>query len=1273
MNSIQCPNCEKALPEYANYCANCGESMTSPGHMSARFLAEKNVGKSAFQGPHFYPVSTPQTPAVPAKTRAATVNTAYRGRYANTYPQTSPQGAQQYPVQDVVTQLHAEDARPLTWQKVLDTPPVQEEDILVSPRPTTSPRHMKVTPLPAKSLVVQRIPPVLFFWLSLTAVLILSLAGVFGVFVSFGHGTTSSHAPTLTTSSNTIAIGATLELHGSNFTPRGRVGLTRDAILPIADTGGASIIQADGKGNFTDTVTISPDWQAGIHVVNAEDAKLHKVARFSLLITGKSVSLRPAHFTLSDTTLDLGTGDNATNSTQTITLSNPGGGQITWQANSDQPWLLLSPDNGTFVAGAKTQVVIAVDRANLRPGSYSAHVNFLSNVGSSSVTVKMQVIPLSPGHDAVLQISPAVLSFTSPDGGAAPAAQTITVSNPGVLPLQWSVSTNASWLTVSPNGGSVQNASSTANSTPTTSQGAATQNVSVSVNTSTLLPGTYNSTITFTGQGQVKNSQQDVPVTVTITPQCSLQVSPSLLTFAGVYQQSTSSSKTINVGVSQSSCTAPIQWSATTAASWLVLGTRSGTTPTYPTVSVNGTGLLPGTYTSSVVFTTSAGTETLPVSFTVTQAASPIMNVSSAALTYTGVVGQVGPASQSVVVANSVGGVLNWQASVATSIGGNWLSVTPASGSLTGHSSTALSVSVAQLSTLTPGTYNGTVTLTGTDETGHSVPGGLQVIPVSFVVQGACTITTRPAALTFTSIVGQVAVAPQPLTIAASGACTHGVTWTATSAASWLIPTPATGTATLAVAGTSNIGISSATLKAGNYASAVTLTAVDSVTHQVLGAPVAVSVALIVQQACTLQAPSVATEAFTTVAGQNPGAQTFSVAVSGVCTGNVIVTPTVTLGSGAGWLTVTPATATVLSGGTATFTVGVIGTSLKVGSYGGSITLAGVNKSAAIAGSPQTVGITVKASSPASLAASAGMASTHGTSGVTAQPVNIANTGGTALTWTAALTNAPSFVSLGTASGTLAAGTNTSTGVVVNAASAVAGNYTANVTITATDPATGLVAAGSPVTVPITISIAPPSMQVNTTHLTYTTPAGSNPAAQSINISNIGGGTLTWTSSTPSASWLSVSPASGSDAPNVTSSPIFNVYAAHLAAGTYTATVAITPSAGSPIAVTVTLSVTAVTPTPTPTIGVTPMPTPTMRITPTSGITPTVVVTPTSAPHIVVTPIPTTQPTPTPTIGVTPTPTTTQPTATPTIGVTPTSTTQPPLTPTVSVTPTAKP
>jgi len=1169
--------------------------MTSPGHVSARFLAENSSTNDVFQSRHFS-MSPIETPTLQGR-RPATVYASRDGHPNSTYfphpaQQMSQQSYQQYSVQDVVAQLHKEDARPLTWQKVLDTP-IAPEEISVSPRPISS-HHVELTPLPTKRLAGRRMPSALFFWVSLVTLLVLLLGGAFSIFVSFGRPKTGSHAPMLQASSNTIAIGATLTLHGSNFSLHGRIGLTRDAILPIADTGGASIIQADSKGDFTDTVTVSPDWQAGVHVINAEDARLHKLARFSLIVTGKSTSLRPAHFTLSATTLNLGTGDIATNSTKTVTLSNTGGGQITWQGHTDQPWLLMTPDNGTFAAGTKIQVTIAVGRANLRPGSYTGHVDFLSNVGTSKVTVTMQVVPLNPGNNAVLQVGPAVLSFTAPDGGTTPPIQTITVSNPGVRPLQWSVSTSAAWLSVSPSFGNVQNASSADNVTTTVAQGVASQRVNVSINTSTLLPGTYSGSITFTGQGQVKDSPQDVPVTITITPQCSLQVSPSLLTFAGVYQQSSPESKTINVGVSQSSCTAPIQWSATTTASWLTLSTSSGTTPAYPSVSVNSTGLAPGTYNGSIVFSTSAGTDTIPVTFTLGQPTAPIMSVSAATLTYNGVVGQTGPAAQSVIVTNTAGGVLKWQATVATSVGGNWLSVAASNGSLTSYQSAALSVT-AQLKALPPGTYNGTVTITGSDEADHRVPGSPQVIPVSFVIQAACTITMDSTALTFTSVVGQSAPRPQALTIATNGACAHAVTWATTSAASWLVTTPATGTATSAAAGKSSIGVTSTGLAAGNYQSILTVTAIDSVTQQPIGTPVEIPVALTVQQACTLQAPSVATEAFTTVAGQNPATQTFSLAVSGACTGSMTITPTVSLGSGTGWLTVTPTTATVLAGGTATFTVAVVGTVMKAGSYSGSITLAGINGGATITGSPQTVGITVTVSSPPSLAVSAGAAATHGTDGVTAQPVNIANTGGTALNWNATLANAPSFVSLATSSGTLAAGTNTSTGVAVDGARAAAGSYTANVTVTATDPVTGLAAAGSPLTVSITINIAPPSMQVNTTSLTYSTPAGSKPAAQSINITNIGGGTLIWTAGTPSASWLTVSPTSGSDTPNVTSSPTFNVNASGLAAGSYTATVVLTPSVGSAVTVTVTLTVTAVTPSPTPTAtaNIAPSPTPT--------------------------------------------------------------------------------
>jgi hypothetical protein len=44
-------------------------------------------------------------------------------------------------------------------------------------------------------------------------------------------------------------------------------------------------------------------------------------------------------------------------------------------------------------------------------------------------------------------------------------------------------------------------------------------------------------------------------------------------------------------------------------------------------------------------------------------------------------------------------------------------------------------------------------------------------------------------------------------------------------------------------------------------------------------------------------------------------------------------------------------------------------------------------------------------------------------------------------------------------------------------------------------------------------------MMLNANALTFTTTVGTNPAAQTINIQNTGGNTLTWTAGAPSQTW----------------------------------------------------------------------------------------------------------------------------------------------------------
>jgi hypothetical protein len=107
-------------------------------------------------------------------------------------------------------------------------------------------------------------------------------------------------------------------------------------------------------------------------------------------------------------------------------------------------------------------------------------------------------------------------------------------------------------------------------------------------------------------------------------------------------------------------------------------------------------------------------------------------------------------------------------------------------------------------------------------------------------------------------------------------------------------------------------------------------------------------------------------------------------------------------------------------------------------------------------------------------------------------------------------------------------------------------------------------------TVPVTFTVtAVPTISLNPTSLTYTAAqGGTNPAIQTVTLTNAGG-VASWTVS-DSASWLSVSPASGSSSSTLTAT----VNSTGLAAGTYngTITVSATGSSSKTLAATLTVS-----------------------------------------------------------------------------------------------------
>jgi hypothetical protein len=101
--------------------------------------------------------------------------------------------------------------------------------------------------------------------------------------------------------------------------------------------------------------------------------------------------------------------------------------------------------------------------------------------------------------DPTISVSPASLSFTATAGGANPANQSLSITNSGGGTLNWTASSNQTWLSVSPTSG-------TAPSTAT-----------VSVNITGLAAGTYNGAITISATGAT-NTPVTVPVTLTVNP-----------------------------------------------------------------------------------------------------------------------------------------------------------------------------------------------------------------------------------------------------------------------------------------------------------------------------------------------------------------------------------------------------------------------------------------------------------------------------------------------------------------------------------------------------------------------------------------------------------------------------------------------------------------------------------------------------------------------------------------------------------------------------------
>lgn len=194
---------------------------------------------------------------------------------------------------------------------------------------------------------------------------------------------------------------------------------------------------------------------------------------------------------------------------------------------------------------------------------------------------------------------------------------------------------------------------------------------------------------------------------------------------------------------------------------------------------------------------------------------------------------------------------------------------------------------------------------------------------------------------------------------------------------------------------------------------------------------------------------------------------------------------------------------------------------------------------------------------------SVSFSATAGGANPASKPITISNNGGGILNWTASENS--NWLTLSATSGTAPA-TVTVSPVIAGLA---AGTYNGSLTISAAG------VAGSPVTIPITLSLSsastPSALRVSPSTITFSAASGAtDPAAQTISITNGGSGNLSWTAA-KTKSWLSLSSTSGS-APGSIS---VRASIAGLSAGTYTDVITVSaPGANdSPQQVNVTMTV----------------------------------------------------------------------------------------------------
>jgi hypothetical protein len=585
-----------------------------------------------------------------------------------------------------------------------------------SPMPTPAPSLPPY--MPARSPFQSR--PILTT-LTISFLLILVASGLLAYMFISRKPEASFATATLSAVPGQLRVNDQLLLSGTGFGANDLLSFTHDNDQPILDGNGKHLqARTDALGAFSVHIVVG-NWGVGDHLIHV----VNEAQQFSdsVTITIESSPPEPPSLRLPTTRLDFGADAPGVVSSKNVTLTNAGGGQLNWQASSDQPWLSIAPGSGTF--NGSTLAVVTVNRGTLAPLAYTGHISFTQQGSHAhpltlTVTMAVKAAPIS------LTIAPVSLSYSG-STTQNPASQAITLRNSGSQPLNWSATATTgngvAWLSLAPANGQLAPGASAA--------------VTVSAQSQLLAVGSYQGVIAFKG-----GSNPQVSVSLSVAAPGSLVVSPPSLNFSAYSGHNpTAGSVTL-----QNSGGQPVNWTATaattTGARWLSVSPTGGQLlsggKATVAIAANAAALSPAAYQGTVTFSYNGVSHQVAVALTVSTPPTPSINVQVSTLNFSTIMGK-DPAPQTFTISNTGNATLDWSAS-EDQVAATYAPMTPVSGSLAPAQSATITVSPSTTH-LGVGSLSGTITIADSDS-GVSIPARKVVVNITVLDQPQISLST---------------------------------------------------------------------------------------------------------------------------------------------------------------------------------------------------------------------------------------------------------------------------------------------------------------------------------------------------------------------------------------------------------------------------------------------------------------------------------------------------------------------------------------------------